>query len=239
MSERNALREERIASFWALTIPEPNTGCWLWLGTEGPRGYGRLSFCGRRQRANRCAWEITRGPIADGLFVCHRCDQPSCVNPDHLFLGTHQDNMSDMARKGRGRGCNPNPRRGDAHHARARPEVVARGERSGSAKVTSAMVLALRARRAQGQTFLRIATEMGLPMNLVRCAAIGRTWAHLPNAQPAWRPKLTPELVLKMRRRVAAGESVLHVAKTEGIDKDTARQAIKRITWKHVSEDVP
>lgn len=85
-------------------VPEPNCGCWLWLGTINQDGYGVMRHDGRTQGAHRVSYEIFRGPITDGLFVCHRYDVRSCINPDHFFLGTHRENMEDKARKGRGRG---------------------------------------------------------------------------------------------------------------------------------------
>lgn len=85
-------------------IPEPNSGCWLWLGGIHEFGYGVIGL-GRRhegtRKAHRVAWELYRGSIPDGLAICHKCDVPSCVNPDHLFLGTLKDNSQDCARKGR------------------------------------------------------------------------------------------------------------------------------------------
>jgi hypothetical protein len=78
-------------------------GCWLWtMGREGG-GYGVVSSGGKRQKAHRLAWEIVNGPAPDGLFVCHRCDLPACINPDHLFVGSHAENMQDMLSKGRGK----------------------------------------------------------------------------------------------------------------------------------------
>lgn len=88
----------------ANSVPESNTGCVLWLGSVDRRGYGRMSANGRLTRTHRLAWAETFGPIPSDKWVLHKCDQPSCIRPDHLFLGTHADNMADMARKGRANG---------------------------------------------------------------------------------------------------------------------------------------
>jgi len=90
-------------SFEAKYIPEPNCGCWLWTGATNSRGRGSVGIPGSRQTitAHRLAYLLFRGPIPDGLHVLHSCDMPLCVNPDHLFLGTHQDNMDDCRAKGR------------------------------------------------------------------------------------------------------------------------------------------
>lgn len=87
--------------FWAKVRRDP-TGCWEWTGYRHYRwGYGHIAVNRKVQNAHRVAWELTEGEIPAGLLVLHRCDNPPCCRPAHLFLGTHDDNMKDMARKGR------------------------------------------------------------------------------------------------------------------------------------------
>lgn len=93
-----------LARFTEKYIPVPESGCWLWIGASTASGYGQMK-CGRKlHRAHRVSWELHRGPIPEGLMVCHRCDVPSCVNPEHLFLGTAKENYRDCVEKGRSRG---------------------------------------------------------------------------------------------------------------------------------------
>lgn len=95
--------ERAVSRFEALFVPEPNSGCWLWTAALGRDGYGRFARNGRNSivQAPRMSWELYRGPIPEGMFVLHKCDVKMCVNPDHLFIGTHLDNMKDCAAKGR------------------------------------------------------------------------------------------------------------------------------------------
>lgn len=76
-------------------------GCWEWLGRRQNNKYGSHTFYGRDWLAHRLAYQLLKGDVSPDLDVCHHCDNPICVNPDHLFLGTHLDNMRDMVRKGR------------------------------------------------------------------------------------------------------------------------------------------
>jgi hypothetical protein len=85
------------------SIPEPNSGCWLWEKAVDRGGYGVIRPDYDLLRAHRLSYEIYKGKTDERLYVLHRCDVRCCVNPDHLFLGTHADNMKDMVRKGRGK----------------------------------------------------------------------------------------------------------------------------------------
>jgi len=90
--------------FYDKVMPEPNSGCWLWVGSER-KGYGRL-YCRENGRqkpysAHRLSYELHKGAIPRGMIICHRCDNTYCVNPDHLYCGTHEQNTADMFARGR------------------------------------------------------------------------------------------------------------------------------------------
>jgi hypothetical protein len=92
-------QEERF--YQKVEQPPYSAACWIWLAAKSPQGYGHFFFNGRVDKAHRASWEIHNGAIPDDLMVLHKCDNPRCVNPEHLFLGTHQDNADDKMRKGR------------------------------------------------------------------------------------------------------------------------------------------
>lgn len=101
MPKRTASPEEQVKRFWARVTQAPAPACWLWTGAQQRKGYGRVAFLGRIWGAHRLAWFLSFGDIPDRKQVCHRCDNPPCCNPDHLFLGSNSDNVQDMLQKGR------------------------------------------------------------------------------------------------------------------------------------------
>jgi HNH endonuclease len=157
-------------------IPEPNSGCWLWLAALNC-GYGVFGLRDgpvmRTRIASRASWMIYRGPIPPGLFVCHKCDVTSCVNPDHLYLGTQFDNMRDMF-----------GRRRDAHSmgrspAVLYPERVVRGSAHPLAKLDEAIVGRIKGRLREGVARKDLASEHGVSTSLIDSIAIGRKWRHV------------------------------------------------------------
>lgn len=117
------LRPDRVGVFESLSVPEPNSGCLLWIGSTNRKGYGQFNTGYTTAAAHRIAYERAFGPIPEGLCVCHRCDTPACVNPDHFFVGTIEDNNKDMARKGRAKGPSPDKRRLKIVCKRGHPRV--------------------------------------------------------------------------------------------------------------------
>ena len=140
--------------------------CWLWMGFRDQRGYGKLTWNSKSHRASRAAWELNSGPVPVGILVCHHCDNPPCVRPDHLFLGTPADNMHDAQRKGR-------MRMGRKARRTGRPRGQ-RGEGQWAAKLTAASVKEIRDTYARGGwSMSELAVEYGVNISNV-CRLIQR-----------------------------------------------------------------
>ena len=96
------MRSELVINRFMSKVKTVPNGCWLWIGATNVRRYGKFWFEGKVDKAHRVAWKLFKGPIREGLCVCHHCDTPECVNPNHLFLGTQKENIHDMHEKRRG-----------------------------------------------------------------------------------------------------------------------------------------
>ncbi len=147
--------------FWRHVKKVEGDGCWEWQGCLYDGGYGLFRLDGRNQRATRVAWLILHGPIPEGIKVLHTCDNPPCVRPDHLFLGTDADNARDKMLKGRARW--------GAHL----------GEANACAKLTAELVKTLRTEHAQGVSYRALARKYGLHYTTVGNIIRGETWGHL------------------------------------------------------------
>jgi hypothetical protein len=186
------------------TMPHMTTACWAWTATRIQGGYGRLGLNRKHHLAHRVAWEMANGSVPAGLDVLHRCDNPPCVNVEHLFLGTQADNTADMIAKGRERhacgdqsGARLHPERmprgdlhwsrlhpesrarGDRHGSRTHPESLARGERNGFAKLNEEKIRKIFRLRAEGWSQERLGEEFGVSRTNIGHILSRKVWAHV------------------------------------------------------------
>lgn len=225
------LAPARIDAFKARYVQKGPDECWVWTGDTSHRYgvtyLGDSSEDGRRHRcgSHRVAWVLINGPIPDGMVVCHRCDNPPCVNPSHLFLGTQADNMRDCKAKGR-----TNAPRG-VDHPRA--------------KLTEADVVEMRSLRASGSTLASLAARFGVPVSAVSNTCTGKTWKHLPGfpglsgpaaGEKVGTAKLTDDKVIEMRRLHSLGSTYVELGGMFGVDKMQAWRACTGRSWKHLPE---
>lgn len=144
--------------FWKSVIKGTKNECWEWQGTRHVQGYGTIGVRGKTLKAHRFSWELHNGEIPDDMEVCHKCDNPPCVNPFHLFLGSHQDNIDDMVAKRRN----------------------SWGERHPRAKLTIDDVIEIRSRVAAGEMQVTLAKEKGVSPCTIRGVISGRNWRNVP-----------------------------------------------------------
>ena len=171
---KQKLGRTEAEKFWPNVRVTP--GCWIWTAPL-VGGYGRIFLNGKAKKAHRTSYELNVATIPDGLLVLHRCDNRKCVNPDHLFLGTHLDNCLDKMKKGRG---NVQSRSGEHHWMLRNPERIARGERVWIAKMTKEKVIELRREYATGSITQRaLAVKHGIGYKNLNLILNRKTWTHI------------------------------------------------------------
>lgn len=206
-------------------------GCWIWRGAIKPNGYGKVSIgaakASRWYYTHRIAYAMHNVTDPADLFVCHHCDNPVCCNPSHLFLGTDQDNKTDMVRKGR--------------------QGAARGVESANAKFAPVEVLSIRERYANGGvTCLEIAVEYGVDETTISGLVRGETYKEVngPLSNPKQTKRgeghpgayLNADKVRAIRRLQASGGHTLEgIGAIVGATKYAVHDVIRGKTWKHVA----
>lgn len=151
--------------FWR-RVEQDTDGCWEWQGVISRFGYGLLRIGSKWARVHRISWEIHFGQIPEGIFVCHHCDNRKCVRPDHLFLGTAQDNIRDMVSKKR-----------DVNSTH--PELHPRGETHGRAVLNDNLVRQIRALHLTGMNCGEIGRLLGVKRSTVGNVTEGKRWTHV------------------------------------------------------------
>jgi hypothetical protein len=225
-----------IKRFWSKvdkngSVPEhmPHLGqCWIWTGCKNAYGYGKLTIMGVGKAAHRVSCEIANGRTNG--YVCHHCDNPPCVNPSHLFVGSQLDNMRDAKRKNR----------------LAPSELIRHcGEDNGRSKITIADVLSIRLMIESGEKFVDIADVFNITPGMVGHIAHGSSWGLPPITPPrtcGWtgfgvthsQAKLSELDVIAIRKMREGGESVDVLSAMFNISRSHTWDIIKRKYWKHI-----
>ena len=211
----DTLKRPLESRFWSKVCIRDDDECWDWTGALS-HGYGSIRISGKTRSAHRIAYRLSRGTIPSGMNVCHRCDNPRCVNPAHLFLGTQADNMRDAASKGR---CpdisgDKNPshthperlRRGDNHPLRLQPELAPRGDKNGSRLHPERLARGIRNGAYTKPASRRVGEKNG-------------------------RAKLTAEDVRAIRVTVAQGTSLTALSRQYGVGRTTIGHIVRRESW--------
>lgn len=234
------IKQKDIDRFLTHVAKNSLGGCWLWTAARRGAGYAAFNVRSRPIDGHRFSYAAFRGPIPEGIHVCHTCDVRHCVNPDHLFLGTARDNMQDAKRKGR---MSPPPR--NIPWTARFPERVHRGSKNANAIITEAQALQILQQKAAGKNRSEIAAELGIKRSQVDDIVNGRAWRHvhaLPGAptpeqlasarQTKPGAKISADLAREIKRRLAAGETGLSIAQRFGLHKASVSDIKRGLTWR-------
>jgi transposase len=216
----NPFDAHEVARFWKHV--QITDGCWYWTSAcNRPNGYGSFKIQGKMIGAHRFSYTITRGAIPKGLCVCHKCDNPSCVRPDHLFIGTHKDNGRDKAEKGR----------------------APSGTRNAGSKVTEAQAAEIRRLDLTGIPQREIASRYGLIQTTVSRIVRADTWRHVAHELGVSRrdrtargerqgsSKLTAPRVLEIRALAASGVRYADIASQFRVGIPQVSRIVHRKRW--------
>lgn len=169
--------------FWAKVRKAGPDDCWEWIASRHTWGYGQIGTPGSSKPiyAHRVSWEFTHGAIPDGLFVLHSCDNPPCVNPRHLHLGTHDENMAEMRERKRGvEGAKRRFREHPETHPRHIDPTPSQGENNPAAQLTEDAVRNIRSDYSTGQyRYTDLALKYGVSLPAIAKVVTRRTWQHV------------------------------------------------------------
>lgn len=220
---------------WSKIDRRGNDECWLWTGCRTKKGYGMILAEHERKYipAHRGVWAEIHGAIKGGVEICHKCDNPPCCNPEHLFSGTHQENMADCATKKRF-----NPARGELQHA---------------AKLTEELIGKIIQDRLLGASYKKLSAKYGVAESSIHKAVTGKSWKHLfdPSdtdrqvaisvktriyecGEKSLNSRFKNKDILEMRSRHANGETQTAIAASFGISQGTVHGIVHRKTWTHI-----
>lgn len=183
-----AIKPTPVADRLVLRSRKMPNGCIEWIGYKGPKGYATIGMPGSNNKlVHRVSWSEFVGGDPGSLMVCHRCDNPSCINPAHLFLGTASDNLQDMARKGR-------------QVFQKHPEKSPRGSRNAWAKLTEHQVIYIRHEYEKGAKQVDLAEEMGVTQGTISKIILRKTWVLFGDYVKVQLPDGTYELTTPYRK---------------------------------------
>jgi hypothetical protein len=228
---RSEIPEDTKTRFWSKTVR--NGSCLEWTASTNRGGYGQFNAGGRRiVLAHRFAWEVTYGTIENNLLVCHTCDNRKCVEPTHLFLGSHLDNNSDMFSNGRGYVF-------DGSHMT--------GTKNPNAKLQQDDAERIKGMLERGASLGLLAKEFGVSKHAIYSIRYGKTWDHArartvnangpltlerPSGENNKRAVLTWEKVRQMRQAREGGAKVVALSAQFGVCLSTVKQVISGATWR-------